>query len=78
MTVAVLNRRQMTPSKVVPVLQTSTHCSDRVIPVVKVTDSWPACHEFEPNTTEDPPCRGDRGSLNVSKLKRPPVVWFGS
>ncbi|GFV66613.1 hypothetical protein TNCV_1612221 [Trichonephila clavipes] len=24
--------------------------------VVKVTDSWPACHEFEPNTVEDPPC----------------------
>ncbi|GFV68162.1 hypothetical protein TNCV_1874441 [Trichonephila clavipes] len=26
--------------------------------VVKVTDSWPACHEFEPSTTKDSPCRG--------------------
>ncbi|GFW13640.1 hypothetical protein TNCV_1211061 [Trichonephila clavipes] len=21
-------------------------------------DSWPVCHEFEPSTVEDPPCRG--------------------
>ncbi|GFT55750.1 hypothetical protein TNCV_4736541 [Trichonephila clavipes] len=26
--------------------------------VVKVTDSWPACHEFEPGTAEDPSYRG--------------------
>ncbi|GFT84695.1 hypothetical protein TNCV_2767121 [Trichonephila clavipes] len=26
--------------------------------VVKVTDSWPTCHEFEPSTTEDPSCSG--------------------
>ncbi|GFT73458.1 hypothetical protein TNCV_4020961 [Trichonephila clavipes] len=32
---------------------------DRGSLVVKVTDSWLACHEFEFNTTEDPPCRGD-------------------
>ncbi|GFT86006.1 hypothetical protein TNCV_3256421 [Trichonephila clavipes] len=25
--------------------------------VVKVTDSRPACHEFEPGAPEDPPCR---------------------
>ncbi|GFW18296.1 hypothetical protein TNCV_4008351 [Trichonephila clavipes] len=25
--------------------------------VVKVTDSWPACHEFDPSTAEDPPFR---------------------
>ncbi|GFW72497.1 hypothetical protein TNCV_3797251 [Trichonephila clavipes] len=25
---------------------------------VKVMDSWPACHEFEPSTTEDSPCGG--------------------
>ncbi|GFV19421.1 hypothetical protein TNCV_3663541 [Trichonephila clavipes] len=24
--------------------------------VVKVTDSWPVCHEFEPRTAEDPLC----------------------
>ncbi|GFV57854.1 hypothetical protein TNCV_3072322 [Trichonephila clavipes] len=23
--------------------------------VVKITDSWLECHEFEPNTAEDPP-----------------------
>ncbi|GFX39103.1 hypothetical protein TNCV_359171 [Trichonephila clavipes] len=26
--------------------------------VVKVTDSWLTCHEFEPNTAEDQMCRG--------------------
>ncbi|GFS72055.1 hypothetical protein TNCV_2676991 [Trichonephila clavipes] len=26
--------------------------------MVKVTDSWPACHEFELCVTENPPCRG--------------------
>ncbi|GFY10671.1 hypothetical protein TNCV_2194921 [Trichonephila clavipes] len=26
--------------------------------VVKVTDSCPTCHEFQPSTSEDPPCRG--------------------
>ncbi|GFW42508.1 hypothetical protein TNCV_4257031 [Trichonephila clavipes] len=25
--------------------------------MVKVTDSWPACHEFEPRTAVVPPCR---------------------
>ncbi|GFX56818.1 hypothetical protein TNCV_495661 [Trichonephila clavipes] len=27
--------------------------------VAKVTDSWFACHEFEPSATEDPPMRGE-------------------
>ncbi|GFV23855.1 hypothetical protein TNCV_960491 [Trichonephila clavipes] len=27
--------------------------------VVKVTDSWPACHEFEPSINEKLPCRGE-------------------
>ncbi|GFX30498.1 hypothetical protein TNCV_3461491 [Trichonephila clavipes] len=26
--------------------------------VVKVKDSWPACHEFETSTAKDPPCWG--------------------
>ncbi|GFX97527.1 hypothetical protein TNCV_2840871 [Trichonephila clavipes] len=39
--------------------------------VVKVTDSWHACHEFEPRTTEDPPHRRGRCTLNMSRLKRP-------
>ncbi|GFY02663.1 hypothetical protein TNCV_3505431 [Trichonephila clavipes] len=25
--------------------------------VLKVTDSWPVCQEFEPSTAEHPPCR---------------------
>ncbi|GFV88631.1 hypothetical protein TNCV_1244411 [Trichonephila clavipes] len=45
--------------------------------VIKVTDSWPACHEFESSTAEDPPCRGRRCMLNIWRFKRPPVgvVW---
>ncbi|GFT63673.1 hypothetical protein TNCV_871021 [Trichonephila clavipes] len=30
--------------------------------VVKVTDSWLACHEFEPSIAEEPPFRGSRCS----------------
>ncbi|GFU39235.1 hypothetical protein TNCV_1903171 [Trichonephila clavipes] len=38
--------------------------------VVKVVDSWPACHEFKSSIAEDPPCREE-------VLKRPlvDVVW---
>ncbi|GFV61003.1 hypothetical protein TNCV_3845821 [Trichonephila clavipes] len=45
--------------------------------VIKVTDSWPACNEFKPNATEDPPCRGFRCKLNMSRIRRLPVgvVW---
>ncbi|GFV18439.1 hypothetical protein TNCV_4468751 [Trichonephila clavipes] len=41
--------------------------------VIKVTDSWPACHEFKPGTTEDPPCRGGRCTLNMPRLKHPHI-----
>ncbi|GFX53041.1 hypothetical protein TNCV_1655001 [Trichonephila clavipes] len=41
--------------------------------VVKVMDSCLACHEFKPSTAEDPPCRGGRCILNMSRPKRPPV-----
>ncbi|GFX86357.1 transposon Ty3-I Gag-Pol polyprotein [Trichonephila clavipes] len=41
--------------------------------VVKVTDSWPTCHEFEPTIVEDSLCR-ERCKLNMSRLKRPPVA----
>ncbi|GFX49727.1 hypothetical protein TNCV_3072801 [Trichonephila clavipes] len=45
--------------------------------MVKVTESRLACHEFQPRTAEDPPCRGGRCVLNMSRLKRPPVggLW---
>ncbi|GFV43584.1 hypothetical protein TNCV_1613581 [Trichonephila clavipes] len=36
--------------------------------VVKVTDSWLTCHELEPSTSEDPPCKGDHCLLNLSRL----------
>ncbi|GFV19162.1 hypothetical protein TNCV_3223801 [Trichonephila clavipes] len=39
--------------------------------VVKVT--WLTCHEFEPSTAEDPPCRGGQCTLNLSRIKCPPV-----
>ncbi|GFQ63809.1 piggyBac transposable element-derived protein 4 [Trichonephila clavata] len=41
--------------------------SDRDNLVVKVTDSWPACHETEPNTAEDPL---GRHKLIQSKMTR--------
>ncbi|PRD35861.1 UNVERIFIED_CONTAM: tmem14c [Trichonephila clavipes] len=38
---------------------------------------WLACHAFEPSTSEDMLCRGGRCSLNLPRLKYPPmgVVW---
>ncbi|GFW19886.1 hypothetical protein TNCV_3561891 [Trichonephila clavipes] len=41
--------------------------------VVKVTDSWLACR-FESSTCEYQPCRGGRCTLNLSRLKCPPIV----
>ncbi|GFX82784.1 hypothetical protein TNCV_385771 [Trichonephila clavipes] len=41
--------------------------------VVIVTGSRQACHEFDPCTAEDPPYRGGPYTLNMSRLKRPPV-----
>ncbi|GFS53595.1 hypothetical protein TNCV_730451 [Trichonephila clavipes] len=38
----------------------------------KVKDSW-QCHGFKPSTAEDPPCRGGLCSLNMSRIKHPPV-----
>ncbi|GFU12189.1 hypothetical protein TNCV_1212261 [Trichonephila clavipes] len=44
-----------------------------ILRLVKVTDSWPACHEFESSTSEEPPCRGGRCTLNMSRLNCPPI-----
>ncbi|GFX27951.1 hypothetical protein TNCV_773361 [Trichonephila clavipes] len=38
------------------------------------TNSWQACHEFEPRTIEDPPCRRVQCTLKMSMLKRPPSL----
>ncbi|GFV84405.1 hypothetical protein TNCV_2044531 [Trichonephila clavipes] len=36
--------------------------------VVKVMDSWPSCHEFEPGAFEDPPSRvADVGQIYRSQ-----------
>ncbi|GFY04429.1 uncharacterized protein TNCV_4415171 [Trichonephila clavipes] len=45
--------------------------------VVKVTDSWSTCHEFEPNTAEDPPCRGAMHVKSVESSNVLPFVWCG-
>ncbi|GFW80661.1 hypothetical protein TNCV_3235131 [Trichonephila clavipes] len=45
--------------------------------VVKVTDSWQACHEFEPSTAENTQYRGGRYTLNMSKLRPPPAGEVG-
>ncbi|GFX34023.1 hypothetical protein TNCV_912241 [Trichonephila clavipes] len=39
--------------------------------VVKITDSWLACHEFEPSITEDPPCSGAM-HVGVDVVTAPP------
>ncbi|GFW97783.1 hypothetical protein TNCV_1425461 [Trichonephila clavipes] len=47
--------------------------------VVKVKNSLPACHEFEPSAADDPLCRWSQFTFQ-SRLKCPPigVVWkFG-
>ncbi|GFV14174.1 hypothetical protein TNCV_526481 [Trichonephila clavipes] len=38
---------------------------------------WSVCQQFEPSATEDLPCRGDRCTFNLSKLKRSlvGVLW---
>ncbi|GFW41247.1 hypothetical protein TNCV_1002401 [Trichonephila clavipes] len=42
--------------------------------VVKVTDSWPECHEFEPSTAEDPPCMEAMHVKSVVSSKVLPLV----
>ncbi|GFW57545.1 transposon Tf2-6 polyprotein [Trichonephila clavipes] len=36
-------------------------------------DSWLAHHDLKHSAAKDPPCREDRCTLNLSKLKHPPV-----
>ncbi|GFS55502.1 hypothetical protein TNCV_1627491, partial [Trichonephila clavipes] len=43
--------------------------------VVKVMDSWAACHEFKPNTAEDSPCRGAMHVKFVESSNVLPLVW---
>ncbi|GFW18847.1 hypothetical protein TNCV_5133001 [Trichonephila clavipes] len=46
--------------------------------VVKVMDSWLVCHEFEPSSIEDPPCRGAMHVKSVESSNVLPLVWCGS
>ncbi|GFW29180.1 uncharacterized protein TNCV_4132561 [Trichonephila clavipes] len=47
--------------------------------VVKVSDRGGPCHEFEPSTTKDPPCRAAMQVKSVeSSNVLPLVVWCGS
>ncbi|GFT91478.1 hypothetical protein TNCV_4286271 [Trichonephila clavipes] len=45
------------------------HCSL----VVNVTDLWLVSLEFEPSTAKDPPCRGSRCMLSMSRLEHPAI-----
>ncbi|GFT57265.1 hypothetical protein TNCV_1692591 [Trichonephila clavipes] len=49
----------------------------RGILVTKVTDSWPACHEFESSAAEDPPCRGAMHVKSAESTNVFPLVWCG-
>ncbi|GFX11308.1 hypothetical protein TNCV_2803721 [Trichonephila clavipes] len=40
--------------------------------VITETDSWPACHKFEPSTNEDPPCTGVMHVKSLETHKHPP------
>ncbi|GFY08785.1 hypothetical protein TNCV_4659781 [Trichonephila clavipes] len=44
-------------------------------PVVKLTNSWPACHEFEASTAEVPPCRGAMHAKSIESSNVLPLVW---
>ncbi|GFY10811.1 4-hydroxyphenylpyruvate dioxygenase-like protein [Trichonephila clavipes] len=46
--------------------------------VVKVTDSWLACQDFEPSTTEKPPCWGAMHVKSVECSKILPLLRCGS
>ncbi|GFT85574.1 uncharacterized protein TNCV_4253001 [Trichonephila clavipes] len=45
--------------------------------VIKVTDSWSACQKFEPNTTKDPPCRGEMHVKSVQSSNVLSLMWCG-
>ncbi|GFX09806.1 hypothetical protein TNCV_654051 [Trichonephila clavipes] len=47
---------------------------DRGSLMIKVTDSWILCHEFELGTTEDSPCRGTKHVQSVKTSNILPLV----
>ncbi|GFS61238.1 hypothetical protein TNCV_3104851 [Trichonephila clavipes] len=40
-------------------------------------DSWPACHEFDPSTAKDPPCRRTMHDISADSSNVLPLVWLG-
>ncbi|GFV44851.1 hypothetical protein TNCV_1340591 [Trichonephila clavipes] len=48
-------------------------CGSRV---TKVSDRGWHCHEFEPSTTKDPPCRGAMPVKSVETSNVLPLVWY--
>ncbi|GFT41769.1 hypothetical protein TNCV_4708241 [Trichonephila clavipes] len=40
--------------------------------------SWQACHDFEPSTTKDPPCREAMHVKSVKSSNVLPLMWCGS
>ncbi|GFT17416.1 hypothetical protein TNCV_4806801 [Trichonephila clavipes] len=44
--------------------------------VIKITDSWLMCHEFEPSTTEDPPYRGTMHVKSVESSNILLLMWY--
>ncbi|GFX31537.1 DUF4817 domain-containing protein [Trichonephila clavipes] len=69
-----LKRSAETPGKaVLQPFETSLSFLKKFRLGVKVRDSWQSCHEFLRRTAENPPCREGRCTLNLSRLKSPPV-----
>ncbi|GFU86268.1 hypothetical protein TNCV_369241 [Trichonephila clavipes] len=52
--------------------------SSRGSRVVKVSDRGWLCHEFEPSTTKDLPCRGAMHVKSIDSSNFFPLVWCGS
>ncbi|GFW81299.1 uncharacterized protein TNCV_376471 [Trichonephila clavipes] len=46
--------------------------------VVKISDRGWFCHEFEPCTTKEPPCKGAMHVKSVENSNALPLVWCGS
>ncbi|GFV10394.1 hypothetical protein TNCV_1950451 [Trichonephila clavipes] len=46
--------------------------------VAEVTDSWPACQEFELSAAEDPPCREAMHFKSVESSNVLLLMWCGS
>ncbi|GFU55335.1 hypothetical protein TNCV_1645991 [Trichonephila clavipes] len=46
--------------------------------VVKVSDRGWSCHELEPSTPKDPPCREEMHVKSVESSNILPLVWCGS